>query len=73
MKTLIVPTLADFYKISHRAMYPEKTELVYSTWTPRTSRVKDVDNVVVFGTQAFIKEYLMDVFNTQFFNRPGRS
>ncbi len=70
MKKVIVPILCDFYKISHRAMYPQGTEVVYSTWTPRTSRVKGVDNVVVFGTQAFIKEYLLDVFQEHFFNRP---
>jgi nicotinamide phosphoribosyltransferase len=70
MKNLIVPTLADFYKISHRSMYPTGTETVYSTWTPRTSRIKGVDNIVCFGTQAFIKEYLIDIFNTNFFNRP---
>lgn len=70
MKKLIVPTLCDFYKISHRAMYPEGTEIVYSTWTPRTSRIKGVDNVVCFGTQAFIKEYLLDVFEEHFFKRP---
>lgn len=67
---LIVPILCDFYKISHRAMYPEGTEVVYSTWTPRTSRIKGVDNVVHFGTQAFIKEFLIDVFNEHFFHRP---
>ena len=70
MKKVIVPTLCDFYKIAHRAMYPEGTEVVYSTWTPRTSRIKGVDNVVAFGTQAFIKEYLLDVFQEHFFKRP---
>lgn len=70
MKKVIVSTLCDFYKIAHRAMYPEGTEVVYSTWTPRTSRIKGVENVVVFGTQAFIKEYLLDVFQEHFFNRP---
>ena len=70
MKRVIVPTLCDFYKISHRRMYPAGTQLTYSTWTPRTSRIKGVDNVVVFGTQAFIKEYLMDVFQEHFFARP---
>ena len=70
MKKVIVPTLCDFYKIAHRAMYPEGTEVVYSTWTPRTSRIKGVDSVVAFGTQAFIKEYLMDVFQEHFFKRP---
>lgn len=70
MKRVIVPTLCDFYKISHRRMYPAGTQLTYSTWTPRTSRIKGVDSVVVFGPQAFIKEYLMDVFQEHFFARP---
>lgn len=70
MKKMIVPILADFYKIAHRAMYPEGTEVVYSTWTPRASRMRGVDEVVWFGGQAFIKEYLIDVFNEHFFKRP---
>lgn len=70
MKKIIVPILCDFYKISHRAMYPDKTEIVYSTWTPRTSRIKGIDNVVWFGGQAFFKEYLIDVFQEHFFDRP---
>ena len=70
MKKVLVPTLCDFYKISHRAMYPEGTEVVYSTWTPRTSRIKGVDHVVWFGGQAFFKEYLLDVFQEHFFDRP---
>lgn len=67
---VIVPILCDFYKISHRAMYPTGTEVVYSTWTPRTSRIKGINNIVNFGQQAFIKEYLMDVFQEHFFDRP---
>lgn len=51
-------------------MYPEGTEVVYSTWTPRMSRVKGIDYVINFGTQAFIKEFLMGIFREQFFNRP---
>lgn len=62
--------LCDFYKISHRAMYPSGTEKVYSTWTPRASRMKGVDKVVHFGTQAFIKDKLIKMFNENFFNRP---
>ena len=59
--------LADFYKLSHRAMYPENTTSVYSTWTPRASRVNGVSDVVVFGQQAFIKNYLIKFFNDNFF------
>lgn len=61
--------LCDFYKISHRQMYPKKTELVYSTWTPRASRVKGVDKVIHFGTQAFIKDKLITFFNQNFFQK----
>jgi nicotinamide phosphoribosyltransferase len=70
MKNLSVMLLCDFYKISHRAMYPVGTEVVYSTWTPRASRMKDVNEVVSFGQQAFIKGFLIEFFNENFFNRP---
>ncbi len=70
MKNLIVPILCDFYKIAHRAMYPTGTETVYSTWTPRASRMKGVDRVVWFGGQAFYQEYFIDLFNEHFFSRP---
>jgi nicotinamide phosphoribosyltransferase len=62
--------LADFYKIGHIAQYPENTEMIYSSWTPRTSRIKGIDKVVMFGLQGFIKQYLIDYFNDNFFNRP---
>jgi nicotinamide phosphoribosyltransferase len=61
--------LADFYKISHKAQYPAGTEVVYSTWIPRTSRMTGVDHVVAFGFQAFIKKYLIEYFNEHFFNK----
>jgi nicotinamide phosphoribosyltransferase len=51
-------------------MYPEGTEYVYSTWTPRASRYDGIKDVVVFGQQAFIKTYLIDFFNNNFFNKP---
>jgi nicotinamide phosphoribosyltransferase len=62
--------LCDFYKVSHRHQYPDNTEIVYSTWIPRTSRLDFADEVVAFGFQAFVKEYLVDYFNEQFFKRP---
>ena len=61
--------LCDFYKISHREMYPQGTEYVYSTWTPRTSRIDGINEVVAFGFQAFIQDKLMDNFETNFFGR----
>lgn len=61
--------LCDFYKISHREQYPKNTQKIYATWTPRTSRLENVNEVVFFGLQAFIKEYLIDYFNDNFFIR----
>lgn len=64
--------LCDFYKLSHRAQYPEGTEVIYSTWTPRSNKhFPQADHVVAFGFQQFIKEYLIDYFNVNFFDRPA--
>lgn len=60
----------DGYKFSHHKQYSPHTEVVYSTWTPRKSRMEGIDKVVFFGLQYFIKDYLIDSFNTTFFNRP---
>lgn len=62
--------LIDGYKADHRRQYPENTEYVYSNFTPRMSRVKNVNEVVVFGIQYFIKEYVINRWNTGFFNKP---
>ncbi len=62
--------LTDGYKVDHRRQYPNGTELVYSNWTPRKSRVPGVEKVVFFGLQYFIKKYLIEEFNQSFFNRP---
>jgi nicotinamide phosphoribosyltransferase len=61
--------LCDFYKVSHLHQYPEGTTEIYSTWIPRTSRNENIDEVVAFGFQGFIKEFLIDYFNNEFFGR----
>lgn len=62
--------LADFYKLSHREQYPKGTEKVYSTFTPRSNQYFPLsDEVVVFGIQGFIKEFLITYFNEHFFKR----
>jgi len=74
MKGLIPTLLCDFYKISHREQYPEKTEVVYSTWTPRSGKLApEVSEVVAFGFQGCITEYLIDFFNANFFNKSKES
>jgi len=62
--------LIDFYKADHRRQYPIGTEYVYSNWTPRMSRIFGVKDVVFFGLQYFIKEYLMHRFQKYFFDLP---
>ncbi len=62
--------ICDFYKISHREQYPNKTEKIYSTWTARSNaHHSSVNYVVAFGFQGFIVEYLMHYFNENFFYR----
>lgn len=66
---------ADFYKVGHKFQYPVGTEEIYSNFTPRSDRLfKGVDNfagqVVNFGLNGFIKWFLIDHFNTAFFDVP---
>lgn len=60
----------DGYKVDHRRQYPEGTTLVYSNWTPRKSRIEAIDEIVFFGLQYFIKKYIIEDFNTNFFGKP---
>ena len=62
--------LTDGYKVDHRRQYPDNTTLVYSNWTPRKSRINGVDEVVFFGLQYFLKKYIIQDFDTDFFKRP---
>lgn len=66
-----ITLLADFYKLSHRKQYPQGTTKVYSTLTPRSNKYAPYsDEIVWFGLQYFIKEYLIDRFNKDFFSKP---
>lgn len=60
--------LCDFYKVTHPRQYPDGISTLVSYFTPRTSRI-NCDKVVVFGLQAFIKTYLTDYFERNFFSR----
>jgi len=62
--------LIDFYKAVHAEMLPEKITKSVSYFTPRLSRVNMWDEVVMFGLQGFIKCYLIEYFNEEFFNKP---
>jgi len=62
--------LTDGYKADHRRQYPDGTTLVYSNWTPRKSRIEGVEEVVFFGLQYFIKKYIIEDFENDFFKKP---
>lgn len=63
----------DGYKVDHRRQYPDNTTLVYSNWTPRKSRLEGIDEVVFFGLQFFIKKYILEDFQKNFFDQPKAS
>lgn len=63
-------TKIDGYKLDHRRQYPEKTEYIYSNWTPRSSRINGHDHVVFLGLQYFIQKYLIEDMR-DFFDSDG--
>ena len=58
--------LIDFYKGVHAEMLPKGISKSVSYFTPRMSRVKRWDKVVMFQLQGFIKTYLIDYFNDDY-------
>ena len=66
-KELLAILASDSYKQSHKQQYRKGTEVIYSTWTPRKSRIPNINEVVTFGIQYFIKDYLIDSFNKTFY------
>ncbi|MGL5149333.1 MAG: nicotinate phosphoribosyltransferase [Clostridium sp.] len=61
--------LTDFYKTIHHLCYAEGMTKLVSYWTPRMSRKEKMNKVVMFGLQPFLKKYLVEYFNDNFFNR----
>jgi nicotinamide phosphoribosyltransferase len=70
LKSLNPMLMTDFYKTIHHLAYIPKLEYLVSYWTPRMTRIEGVDKIVSFGQQAMFKEYLIDMFNENFFNKP---
>lgn len=62
---------SDFYKQVHWNQYPKGVTKVVSYFTPRMSRLAKFgeDKLVMFGLQSFIKEFLIEDFNENFFSR----
>jgi nicotinamide phosphoribosyltransferase len=71
-----VLTRTDSYKLSHKGFMHPKTEYIYSNFTPRTHKHFPVPapffdgKAVFFSLQFFIKDYLINEWNREFFNKP---
>lgn len=59
----------DFYKTAHAEQYPVGLTKMVSYYTPRMSRLQDTQKVTLFGLQAFIREYLVEAFQKNFFSK----
>lgn len=70
MKNINPMFMCDFYKIVHRDMINKAMTKSMSYYTPRMSRVRRWDKVVMFGLQMFCKTWLIDYFNDNFFSVP---
>ena len=59
----------DFYKVTHMQQY--NTGIIHFTsyLTPRGSRFKNIDKMVVFGIANFVNEILYKDFNENFFGK----
>lgn len=68
MNKPITLLLCDTYKTCHSRMYPKDIKKLVSYWTPRKSMLKNQQEMVFFGLQAFIEEYLMNEFQNNFFD-----
>jgi nicotinamide phosphoribosyltransferase len=67
--------MKDGYKVDHRSQYPKGTSLVSSNLTPRSTAyapkvVGCDDKIVLFGLQYFIKWFLIECWNSEFFAKP---
>jgi nicotinamide phosphoribosyltransferase len=62
--------LSDSYKQFHWMMYPKGITKLYSNMTPRSYKHLKCEKAVFFGLQYYIKEYLINQWNENFFNRP---
>ncbi len=62
-------TLHDGYKLDHRRQFPDGLRYMQSNFTPRGSR-RDSTHVVFGGLQYFIRRYLMEAMDEDFFSKP---
>lgn len=59
----------DYYKMAHPSQYPDGITKLVSYLTPRMSRIPGQDKLILFGLQAFLREYLIEDFRENFFKK----
>lgn len=72
---LIPQHAIDFYKTNRIKFHEEGTELLYENFTPRSTKylakVEGLDDkIALVGLQYFLKYFLIDLWNSEFFNKP---
>lgn len=60
--------MSDFYKQAHAEQYPKGLSKLVSYETPRKTRLKNDNSLVVIGIQAFTRKFLIEQFNDTFFS-----
>jgi nicotinamide phosphoribosyltransferase len=70
MQNIAPETQIDGYKVDHRRQYPVGTQVIASNLTARGTRRANTQQVVFFGLQYFIKEYLINQWEENFFSQP---
>lgn len=69
MNNISFMLMADTYKNTNPDAMPQGLTKLTSYITPRKSMFKNLDEVVFFGLQGFIKEFLIDLVGDTFFSR----
>lgn len=70
ISTICPILLSDSYKQFHWMMYPDGMSKLYSNVTPRSFKFLNNTHAVFFGLQYYIKEYLINQWNYEFFDKP---
>lgn len=77
MQGISPAVFTDSYKLSHKGFMEPGTEVIYSNATARSDKhfvARNLDGydgkAVVFGLQYFIKDFLIDYWNINFFSQP---
>ncbi|MDF2434653.1 MAG: nicotinamide phosphoribosyltransferase, partial [Mucilaginibacter sp.] len=65
-------TCTDGYKVGHKPMFDALgiVEYIYSNFTPRGSRIKGQEKVILLGLQYLLQEFFMDLAQKTFFDVP---